>query len=91
MTAEEIRGGVVTELALLLTEDKSEFTVEKVGSQTLSDLGIDSLMMLEFLMNVERHFGLPETEDDLDDDWIKKFQTIDDVIRMVKDSHQSAA
>jgi acyl carrier protein len=86
MTVDDIRGGVAEELARLLTAELDEFSVENVGEQTLDDLGVDSLMMLEFLMNVEKRFGIPEPEEEPDDQWIKQFRTLDDVIRMVAES-----
>ena len=85
MTINDIREGVLTELAQLLSLSPDEMAAQQ--DQSLEDLGVDSLMMLEFFMNVEKRFQLPEQEDDFDDEWMQQFKKIDDVVRFVAETH----
>ena len=86
MTILEIRDGVLKELALLLSLEGEELQSNSTD-QSLGDLGVDSLMMLELLMNVEKRFSIPQSEEELDEEWMSQFQTVDDIIRMVAETH----
>jgi len=83
MTLQDIQSGVLEEVASLLTAELGEFSEEAVKDQTLEELGVDSLMMLELLTNVERRFDLPEADEELGENWISQFRTMDDIVAMV--------
>ena len=86
MTILEIRDGILEELAALLSLDGEELG-PNAGEQTLEEIGVDSLMMLELMMNIEKRFSIPQQEDDFDEEWMTQFKCVDDIVRMVADTH----
>jgi acyl carrier protein len=71
MAQEEIIGTIATTLASIASIDPAEVTADK---SLRTDLNIDSLAMVEFVVSLEDKFGLL-----IGDDQWAKFATIGDI------------
>lgn len=78
-----------TETRLIrLISDKLEIGADSIStsSNLISDLGADSLDVIELMMIVEKEFGIKVLEEDS-----KELQTVGDIVNFINNNIQSKA
>ena len=78
------RDRILRQLRILLEPWLSESnTAEQINEKTnlLTDLGIDSVGILQLVLGVEKEFGITIKDDELDSDVFSKMDNLIDIIK----------
>lgn len=72
------------DIKTLINEKAFNFMYDEIENQTklVDDLGFDDLDTIEFIIDVEKHFGIIIINDDK---WFEKIKTVQDVFNLVEE------